>query len=130
MASFISTSEISVIRGPFETETFDEEASAEMLATFASAEIRRQVPNIDADIVAGTVDAALATWVAYRMVSDVLNNPERYTSEGILDATYRFDSQMVRNQMRLTPDEIDSLKPVAPVKRVASRTINVVGWCP
>ena len=130
MATFISTAEIAVLRGPFVFEDgFDEEQAAQMLAEFASAEIRRNAPTIDADIIAGTVSADLAKWVAYRMVSDVLNNPERYTSEGILDATYRFDAQMVRNQMKMTDEELRKLQPVSSASPKGG-TINVKPWCP
>lgn len=129
MAPFITAPEIAVLRGPFESEDFDEAASAESLISMASAIIRREVPEIDANIASGRVDAELPKWVAYRMVSDVLNNPERYTTEGILDATYRFDAQMVRNQMKPTAEELRSLQPVVKA-RPPGGTIRLRPWCP
>lgn len=130
MTAFATTSDVEVLRGPFETDPVDEMPAAAKLLDIASARVRTYVPNIDVDLANGTVDPSLAEWVVCRMVIDVLNNPERYTSEGILDATYRFDLEMVRNQMKPTADEIASLQPVDAVKRPPVGTAQVKPWCP
>ena len=130
MAAFALPADIETLRGPFSTDPVDEYSSASLLLDVASARLRRDVPGLDANITAGTVDPMLAQWAVCRMVIDVLNNPERYTSEGILDATYRFDLEMVRNQMKPTADELASLQPVGVKKRPPVGTVNVTPWCP
>ena len=128
---YANAADIEILRGPFQTDPYDEAPAAIMLLEMASARLRRDVRDLDTNIAAGKLDAALPKWVVCRMVIDVLNNPERYTTEGILDATYRFDPQMVRNQMKPTDDELESLKPLPEVRRRApGGTITVRPWCP
>lgn len=107
-----------------------EEATAEELLAEASARLRQRVPRIDERLAAGDLDPVIPRGVVCRMVIDVLNNPDRYTSEQVEDAVYRFDPALVRQQMVPTRDELADLRPPASVARLRARTISTppVAW--
>ena len=126
--TFADTDYVRRLRGDFESIEFDEEAACGSLLEVAASVVRHSFPRVDADIAAGRVALPQVQWIVYRLVSDVLNNPERYVAEGILDVQYRFDAAMVRGQMSLTADEKKQLRPAGAVSPVGTARGSV--WCP
>lgn len=103
--------------------TAPEEPTAEELLAEASARLRQRVPSIDERLASGALDPVIPRGVVCRMVIDVLNNPDRFTTEQIEDAVYRFDTQLVRQQMVPTESELADLRPPAGVSGQRARTI-------
>lgn len=107
-----------------------EEPTAEELLAEASARLRQRVPSIDDRLASGALDPVIPRGVVCRMVIDVLNNPDRFTTEQIEDAVYRFDTQLVRQQMVPTESELADLRPPAGGASTRARTIDTppVRW--
>lgn len=90
------------------------------LLHIASANLRSKVRQIDERVASGDLDEWLPKGAVIRMVTEVLDNPQRVTSEQIEDAGFRFDAALVRRQMQPTADEVASMSPPAAKKRARS----------
>lgn len=124
--SFADTEDLKLRRALSVTE----EPTAEELLAEASARLRQRVPSIDERLASGALDPVIPRGVVCRMVIDVLNNPDRFTTEQVEDAVYRFDTQLVRQQMVPTESELADLRPAASSSSTRARTIDTppVRW--
>jgi len=89
----------------------DERDRAAVLLRYASAQIRRQLPDIDARIAAGQLDADLARYVTVQMVVRVLRNPDGVLQETVGPSSISYDRTQSTGQLALAPDELAMLTP-------------------
>ena len=89
----------------------DERTRAGVLLTYASAQIRRQLPDIDARIVRGELDTDLARYVAVQMVLRVLRNPDGVLQETVGPSSVSYDRTQSTGQLSMTPDDLAMLAP-------------------
>lgn len=94
--------------------------AVEDLLQIASAKVRAKARGVDDRLSSGTLDPWLPKGVVIRMVTEVIDNPTKFTSEQVEDAAFRFDPTLVRQQMQLTSSELADLSPPAAKKRARS----------
>lgn len=97
------------------TMTAGEEAKAAFLLPIADAKILAAVPTVAARLTAGTLDAALATYVAASMVARALTTSDGVTSTEVSIDDYRQverrEAARAEGGFSLTEDEFSLLQP-------------------
>jgi hypothetical protein len=71
--------------------------------------IKRRVPDLDAQIVAGTIDQDDVVMIEADMVLRLIRNPDGYTSETDGNYSYTISQQVSSGKLEVLPDEWDLL---------------------
>lgn len=121
MVAYATVVDVAELYGPL---TSAEDTTATRLLNFASALVRRQVPDLDARIAAGTIEPIVVSTVVAQMVIRVLRNPEGYKSENSADYGYELDASRAAGQVYIAPDEL-ALLAAAP-----SRVVSFIRMTP
>lgn len=111
---------ISDIEDRFRPLTPAEEVNATAHLEDAWQMLLSRLPNLEANMTAGTVTAANVIRVVSNMVIRILRNPEGKSEEQIDDYRYRRDALISSGALTVTADELADLTPAA------ARRINSV----
>lgn len=106
-APFATVDDVDALR-PLDS---DERDRAGVLLVYASATIRKPMPDIDARIASGDLDADLPRLVAVQMVIRVLRNPDGVRQETVGPSSISYDTSAALGQLVLTDDELAILLP-------------------
>jgi hypothetical protein len=102
---------------------------AQTLLLVASAMLRRQVPDIDSRIAAGTEDPLVVAQVPTEMVLRVLRNPEalrqRQQTVGPFAETWSYDQTLAAGYLTITPADLALLAPQVAHVSPRARSIRV-----
>lgn len=93
------------------TLTDDQAALTKYLLRVASKMIRQQVPNLDALVAAGRLDADVVAQAPAAMVLRVLRNPEGLKSETTGPFSRTFDTGAAAGQLVVTADDLANVTP-------------------
>lgn len=85
-------------------------------------ELLSRRPNLEADIVAGTVTEANAVRVVAAMVLRILKNPDGWDQESIDDWSGRRNTLVADGVLRVTADELAAITP----GRATRRSVRLV----
>jgi len=118
---FATADDVDVLR-PLDT---DERDRATVLLRYASAEIRRNQPDIDARIALGTLDPDLANLAAVQMVLRVLRNVDGVRQETVGPSAISYDPAQATGKLAFTADELALLQPAPTGTGVGAATARV-----
>lgn len=115
------------VEARFRRLTTAERTNALAFLDDAWALLTGRLPNLDADLTAGTVSTENAVRVVAAMVVRVLRNPNGYLEESIDDYRYRRDQLVSSGALTVTDDELAALTPAGTYRRSGSVRLVAYG---
>jgi hypothetical protein len=103
----------------------DERDRATVLLRYASAQIRKNLPDIDTRIASGALDPDLANLAAVQMVLRVLRNPDGVRQESVGPSAISYDNTQASGKVQFTADELALLAPAPTGTGVGAATARV-----
>jgi len=100
------------VRDQFGSMTTAQEGLAGHLVRAASALLRHQVPELQANVTAGKVDAEVAALAATNMVLRVMRNPQGLRAETTGPFSRTYDTTAAAGLLVVTKDELAAVTPV------------------
>lgn len=113
------------VEARFRPLTAAEQVNAETFLDDAWWLLLGRLPNLEANLTAGTVSTENAVRVVASMVVRILRNPEGKSEESIDDYRYRRDALVSSGMLHVTDDELADLTP-GDFRR--SRSVRMVAY--